>query len=208
MFYYVGIKMKTNNLLTLFSKVIHISELEINKKEEKIIKKEIDKLEFEPGICSMTKNINVLNLKNFNFLKDKILKNVNDYTKNILKYKNKFSITTSWITNTKINGSSNAHCHSNSMLSGVFYIECDQNYDKISFQNFNVPTWVIEPEEYNVYNSFKYYINVKKNLLILFPSEVLHKIEKNENKKERISLAFNLLPTGTIGIKDSTLNLN
>jgi hypothetical protein len=94
------------------------------------------------------------------------------------------------------------------MLSGVFYIECDQNYDKISFQNFNVPTWVIEPEEYNVYNSFKYYINVKKNLLILFPSEVLHKIEKNENKKERISLAFNLLPTGTIGIKDSTLNLN
>jgi len=200
--------MKTVNLIPLFSKVVYLSELNINRKEEKIIKKEINKLEFEPGMCSMTKDMNILNLKNFNFLKNKILEEVHNHTKNILKYKNNFSITTSWITNTKINESSNAHYHSNSMLSGVFYIECDKNSDKISFQNFNVPTWMLEPEEYNVYNSSKYYINVKKNLLILFPSEILHKIEKNENKKERISLAFNLLPIGTIGIKDSKLNLN
>jgi uncharacterized protein (TIGR02466 family) len=197
----------SENLIPLFSKPIYMSKLHINKKEEQIIKEEINTLEFDPSPSSMTINTDVLNLKKLTFLKNKIIKSVNNYTKNVLKYKNNFLITTSWVTCTKINESSEAHYHSNSMLSGVFYIECDKKSDQISFENFNVSTWMLEPEEYNIYNSNIYYVNIKKNLLILFPSEVLHKIEKNKNEKERISLAFNLLPVGTIGIKDSKLTL-
>jgi hypothetical protein len=49
------------------------------------------------------------------------------------------------------------------MLSGVFYIECDEKLDAISFTNFNGYGWSLKPKEYNIHNSSEYTIFVKKN---------------------------------------------
>ena len=44
----------------------------------------------------------------------------------------------------------------------------------------------------------------KKNRLVVFPSYLYHKIEKNTSDEVRHSLAFNVMPDGIIGQNDST----
>jgi uncharacterized protein (TIGR02466 family) len=196
-------------LIPLFSKLIYLNKINLSLKEEKILKEEIKKLKLKKieNSISMSENIEILKIDKLNFLKNKLMEEVENYTKNILKYENNFIITTSWATNTKINESSKPHTHTNSMLSGVFYVECDEKVDAISFTNFNRSGWGLKPKEYNIYNSSGYTFSVKKNLLILFPSETAHTVEKHEIEKERISIAFNLIPTGLIGENDSTLKI-
>ena len=200
---------KNFNLTPLFSKLIYLNKINISLKEEKILKKEIKKLKLKKikNSISMSENIEILKIDKLNFLKNKLMEEVENYTKNILKYENNFIITTSWTTNTKINESSKSHIHTNSMLSGVFYVECDEEVDAISFTNFNSSGWSLKPKEYNIYNSSKYTFPVRKNLLILFPSETVHTVEEHETEKERISIAFNFIPTGLIGERDSTLKI-
>ena len=156
---------KNFNLIPIFSKLIYLNKINISLKEEKILKKEIKKLKLKriKNSVSMSENIEVLKINKLNFLKNKLIKEVENYTKNILKYENNFIITTSWATNTKINEVSTSHTHTNSMLSGVFYIECDEKLDAISFTNFNGSGWSLKPKEYNIYNSSEYTIFVKKN---------------------------------------------
>jgi hypothetical protein len=46
----------------------------------------------------------------------------------------------------------------------------------------------------------------ENNVLILFPSDLEHSIEKNLSEENRYSLAFNILPLGEIGSEDSKIN--
>ena len=58
-------------------------------------------------------------------------------------------------------------------------------------------------EEYNFNNASEIKFNPYNNLLILFPSELHHKILINKSDTIRYSLAFNLVPTGLLGNKNS-----
>jgi hypothetical protein len=46
----------------------------------------------------------------------------------------------------------------------------------------------------------------ENSILILFPSDLKHSIEKNLSDKTRYSIAFNTLPLGEIGDADSKIN--
>ena len=46
-------------------------------------------------------------------------------------------------------------------------------------------------ERYNQYTSEVYSYVPEENLCLLFPSDVIHYVEPNINKKERISISFN-----------------
>ena len=61
---------------------------------------------------------------------------------------------------------------------------------------------------YNTYNSKSWKITPVNGMLIFFPSEVHHQILKNNSNIERYSLAFNLMPTGKIGIENSDSFVN
>ena len=45
-------------------------------------------------------------------------------------------------------------------------------------------------------------------MIIIFPSEVTHQILKNKSNVDRISLAFNLIPTGDLGYYNSDSFVN
>jgi uncharacterized protein (TIGR02466 family) len=156
-------------------------------------------------------NLKILNQKNFLKLKKYIIKEFDFFKNNILKYNNiNFVITNSWLTKTEKNQFSYPHNHNNSMFSGIFYIDVNDNQKNISFENLNRSTFSLEPNEYNIYNSNEQTIYVKTKSLIFFPSEVHHSISKNISSKTRYSLAFNILPTGQVGLKntDSEININ
>ena len=132
---------------------------------------------------------------------------LNIFFHNVMNYESEFKITTSWFTKSQNSQSSNYHNHNNSMFSGVLYLQTDENSGDISFEDFNNRRYKLNVKEYNIYNCTEYQIKPNDGLLILFPSEVHHKILKNNSNIVRHSLAFNIIPVGEIGSNDSYLNI-
>jgi uncharacterized protein (TIGR02466 family) len=151
----------------------------------------------------VSKNFNIF--KDLSYLKDEIYINVKNYLNNIMKLKTDFQFTTSWATKTLPNGYSQKHLHSNSFLSGVYYPIGDKNFSIKFYKKNNF--WYVETIEDNNLNATWYSFKIIDNgILILFPSNLKHSVEKNLSKKTRYSIAFNTLPLGEIGKSDSKVN--
>jgi uncharacterized protein (TIGR02466 family) len=150
----------------------------------------------------ISKNLNVLNSKNFKELKLEINKCFKYVINNIYEYHCNFSITKSWATQTKQNEYSMSHRHSNSWLSAVYYPDYDPSFT-IEFYNDVHSAFITVPKNYNIYNSTQWKFTPKKNSLIIFPSELRHKILMNNSQKTRYSLSLNVLPQGVFGYKDT-----
>ena len=113
-----------------------------------------------------------------------------------------FKITQSWI-NLSMPGSlgHHEHRHSNSFISGVFYISADASCDQISFINpflFDRDL-VLGKHLSNSFNSQEWDYPVKTGHLVLFPSYQHHFVKPLIGDRNRISLAFNVIPSGKIG---------
>jgi uncharacterized protein (TIGR02466 family) len=208
---------KINKVLLFFAKPIYVTK--INFDYNKVVSL-IEKINFKPSGSNKQKYLNVENIseaseiknilknKTFYFLKKLIMIEFNKFKKEYLKYENNFKITTSWATKTLPNQTSNYHNHKNCMFSGVLYIQTDENSGAINFINYNNDSsFQLNRKEYNQYNATDYSILPKNGLLIFFPSEMHHKILKNNSSNIRYSLAFNFFPTGHLGDGDSSVNL-
>ena len=110
----------------------------------------------------------------------------------------KIKMTTSWLTAIEPDETPVMHRHTNSWFSGVYYFQ-DSPYTGLEFKNpierdidlvtkGSLLNWRLQP---------------KKNMLIIFPSYLHHKIEKNTFDEVRHSLAFNVMPDGATGDVDS-----
>ena len=146
-------------------------------------------------------NLNIL--KKYKELNEEINKAINATLKETLMLKNiNYRIFTSWLTKTKPKGFSDSHFHGNSWLSGVYYPKGDPGFS-IKFFNDDMTQFLTIPTEYNTFNSREGVIIPEDNFLILFFSQLRHKIMPNQSKKDRFSLSFNLLPKGEVGVNDS-----
>jgi uncharacterized protein (TIGR02466 family) len=126
------------------------------------------------------------------------------YVKEVINPKEEldFYITQSWLNITKPGQFHHQHCHSNSIISGVFYISTEED-DKITFTDPNAKIrglWDFKLKEHTVFNSSTWFFTVNTNELVLFPSWLDHQVESNEKAtKDRISLSFNTFVKGTLG---------
>ena len=188
--------------------VLGLSKLEVD--HNKVLK-HIENIEFIVTEASIQEEADVYISKNLNildkivYLRDEIYINVKNYLNNVMKLKIDFQFTTSWVTKTLPNGCSQKHIHQNSFLSGVYY--------PIGNEGFNIKFykeeyfWGVRATVNNDLNADWYNINIAENsILILFPSNLRHSIEKNLSDKMRYSIAFNTLPLGEIGTGDSKIN--
>tara|TARA_B100000424_G_C22938570_1_gene499411 strand:+ start:1662 stop:2258 length:597 start_codon:yes stop_codon:yes gene_type:complete len=153
-------------------------------------------------------NKNVLDLVELIALKKWILEQVFSYYKYLFNIEKDIKpyLTNSWLTFTNHNEGHFQHLHSNSIVSGVFYISVDEQNDTICFVNpKKVDTLCLGVgAEYNTWNQ-----SVRPNMLLLFPSSIEHYVPrvKYENYT-RISLSFNTFIKGTIGHVDSINELS
>jgi uncharacterized protein (TIGR02466 family) len=108
-------------------------------------------------------------------------------------------ITQSWINYTKTGGHHHQHYHSNSFISGVFYINADREKDKIFFYKRESPMFRIIPKEWNLFNTDSWFFQVGTYDIVLFPSHLSHMVESTTSDEERISLSFNTFLKGSIG---------
>jgi hypothetical protein len=92
-------------------------------------------------------------------------------------------------------------------VSGVLYINSDEQNDKIKFFNDSYRTLRLELKEYNIWNSKSWWFPVKTGDIILFPSSLTHMVETKQGTNTRISLAFNVFIKGTIGNNKSLTEL-
>lgn len=186
----------------VFSKVIYEKQLDLNTKDI-IPLIDVARPPHEEAQKTERKDLYVLENDKFKFLKDIILDEFKNYSKGVLKYTNDFKITTSWFTVLNKDKEGQIHNHHNCMYSGLLYLQVDNDTGDIVFLDLSDKRNNLIPSEYNIFNSREWRYTPTNGLLLFFPSEMHHKIEKNESNITRHSLAFNIIPIGTYGEGDS-----
>ena len=190
------------NINGIFPTPIYISKLnrELTNKELSFIDK--TKYDCNKNEGNITSNDNyILNQKIFKDLKTDLYLRVQDYFDKIISTANNITpyITQSWLNYTETNQFHHKHTHPNSLVSGVFYINCDDKFDKIKFFKEDYKTIKPEIKDWNIWNSESWWFSVKTGDIILFPSSLTHMVETKEGTNTRISLAFNVFIKGTFG---------
>jgi uncharacterized protein (TIGR02466 family) len=186
----------------IFPTPIYMSKLdrELTPLELKFVEK--NKKTFTKNEGNITSSNNyILNEKPFLNLKKDLDLRVKDYFEKVISSTDAVApyITQSWLNYTETNQFHHKHAHSNSLVSGVFYINCHEELDKIKFFNDGYKTIKPEIKDWNLYNSESWWFSVKTGDIIMFPSSLSHMVENKEGTNTRISLAFNVFIKGTIG---------
>jgi uncharacterized protein (TIGR02466 family) len=187
---------------SIFPKPIYISKInrELTDQELSFIDK--TKLDVYRNEGNTTSNDNyILNQKEFKNLKTDLDLRVQDYFNKVISPADNITpyITQSWLNYTEKNQYHHKHQHPNSLVSGVFYINCHEELDKIKFFNDSYKTIKPEIKDWNMWNSESWWFSVKTGDIILFPSSLTHMVESKEGDNTRISLAFNVFIKGTFG---------
>jgi uncharacterized protein (TIGR02466 family) len=189
-------------IFPLFPTPLYISKLnrELTKEELSYINK--TKLEVYKNESNTTSNDSyILNQKILGSLKEDLYLKVQYYFKKILLYTDSAIpfITQSWLNYTETNQYHHQHTHPNSLVSGVLYINCHEEHDKIKFFNQKYSTIQPQVKEHNIWNSDTWSFPVKSGNIILFPSSLMHMVETKQGDNTRISLAFNVFIKGAVG---------
>ena len=190
------------NINGIFPTPIYISKLnrELTPLELKFVDK--SKKDFYKNDGNITsKNNYILNEKPFANIKKELDLKVQDYFEKVISPTDAITpyITQSWLNYTETNQYHHKHAHPNSLVSGVFYINCHEKHDKIKFFNDTYKTIKLEVKDWNIWNSESWWFTVKTGDIILFPSSLTHMVETKEGDNTRISLAFNVFIKGNIG---------
>lgn len=145
-------------------------------------------------------NSDILGSSRMSDLKEFFIKTIHKYFNEIISTINEVDpyITVSWLNFTDKNGFHHRHVHSNSIISGVFYIQVSET-DKIFFEKDKTSGIYFDPKILNMFNASSWWLPAKKNMLLLFPSDLYHSVRNNESDEQRISLSFNVFVRGKLG---------
>jgi uncharacterized protein (TIGR02466 family) len=202
--------MINSEINSIFPAPIYISKL-----NRKLTLKEVEfidntKFDIYKNEGNSTSNDNyILNNKAFKVLKEDLDLRVKDYFKKVISPTDSITpyITQSWLNYTETNQYHHKHAHPNSLVSGVFYINCHEEYDKIKFFNDKYQTIKPEVKDWNIWNSETWWFTVKTGDVVMFPSSLTHMVESKQGNNTRISLAFNVFIKGTVGENKSLTEL-
>ena len=126
---------------------------------------------------------------------------LSEYTTEIYGKPIDLRITQSWLNITKDKQFHHMHSHSNSVISGVYYIETTES-DKIQFErsggsgSYDI---FVSADSWNRWNSKSWWLPTPQGSLILFPSTLRHQVPALSRQGSRISLAFNTFFSGSFG---------
>lgn len=204
--------MKTARLNHLFSiPLMEFDYGQISEDENKIINHYLNDL--RPNVYNFaTRETYILNKeKGLSNLKKFINDSIYTYVKHVIvgddynQDELNFKITQSWANLTKSSSfGHHKHTHSNSVISGVFYVKTNDD-DSVTFANDYLASMTMKTpiKVYNQFNSEEWKLAVSAGNLLLFPSNIPHKVEFVRGKEDRISLSFNVFPYGLLGGRDA-----
>lgn len=178
----------------------------------------LDQVELDMTKCSaanynvglVSKDTYILKQPEFKELADQILEHVRHYAREVMLYEfQDIVITQSWVSVKQPGQRHVHHVHPNSIVSGCFYWQEDQ--EPISFSRkdelSDYGLGVRHQQRSNKYSTNFYNIQAKKNCLLLFPSDLRHGVNANTSTTDRWSLSFNTMITGGIGCRSNLTEL-
>ena len=191
-------KNSTPSIYPLFATPVMMIELNINEKKilnyMKKIKYKTTKL---ADGCHQSFSNKILEDKILEKEKLILMNAVKYYLKTVFHYSGKFKIGNSWLTKTFPTCESQAHCHRNNWMSACYYPEENKGFSISFIRGSAVPFIDVDYDDYDsVYACESFNLIPKKGSLVIFPSYVQHRINKNLSNKNRYSLAFNINPIG------------
>ena len=138
-------------------------------------------------------------------LSDAILNFVNLTTSEIFQYDEITpEISLMWATVSKKNQNIHRHYHPNSLFSGTYYPQ-HINYAPIRFYTPYRNMLLPRKKETNMFNTHAASFVPTQGDIFLFPSELEHDTDRNNECENRISIAFNIFIRGKFG-DDSILS--
>jgi uncharacterized protein (TIGR02466 family) len=156
----------------------------------------------------MSKNRYLLDCEELTDLKNLFLEDIKTYVEQIMHIDKEIYITTSWLNIAGAGKQHNLHNHSNSILSGCYYIDVESSEPSINFSRMSQPfLFNLTAKTRNSFNSTEWSLPIRNNMLILFPSSCYHSVRANPTPNKRISISFDTFIKGTIGSKATGDNL-
>lgn len=130
-----------------------------------------------------------------------IERSIAQYLKEVFapKHDCRLRVTQSWLNYTEPGQFHHKHAHPNSFVSGCLYIKADRASDKIHFFRDGYSQVVLHTEDFNLYNSPSWWLDVHAGDLLLFPSSLTHMVEPVQGTETRVSLSLNTFPVGYVG---------
>ena len=207
------------DITPLFSTPIYRDKIFFVDKEKSFINDRLPHLNYQgydSGNGKTTKEKNFLDRRIFRRIKCEIVEHVKNYAFNVLQLKKiNLYITSSWINKHDSGDFAQAHVHCNSIFSGVLYLDVpNENCGKLIFHApHSLPTFMTstifpDVENDNIYNSRSWSMNPVSEDLFIFPSHLLHSVERNNSYQSRFSLSFNCFVKGKVSdVKTMELNI-
>ena len=190
-------------LIDLFPTPLVVEKLTIDDNELKII---MDYDDFYKNGENNFSSYDTFFLNKLPLLTADINRCVQSFVNRILGEQSTLRITQSWINLNPTTTSHHTHSHFNSVLSGIFYIQVNEETGDIHFHRPHLQSRQIMDviTDWNKYNFQTVYFTPKNGDLFLFPSTLMHAVSVNKSPINRISLSFNTFYDGMFG---SELNL-
>jgi uncharacterized protein (TIGR02466 family) len=175
-----------------------------------------DQAEFDFAIdyLSVKNNLHENKNKNFNSVDTYILKQmptlskqiqkvIDGYVYNFLGEESELKITQSWLNYNPPSTSHHKHAHSNSIVSGIVYLQTDDKTGNLNLYRPENQARHLHDEikHWHPYNYEHVYFAPKVGNMFLFPSTLSHSVEENTSTISRISLSFNTFYSGAFGSK-------
>ena len=151
----------------------------------------------------------LLDHKKFSKLKAFIKDSLKDYLKLTISPVdgNEIYITQSWASISTLGQFHHGHVHQNSLISGVLYISAEKGKDSIVFTDERKYKRIqLESKVATHYNSDQR-VEVKTGDLLIFPSDLEHRVDTTSSSSDRISVSFNTFVRGDVGYKNSYAEL-
>lgn len=151
-------------------------------------------------------NLHILDVIQLRELRHKVESGIQEYMDHLGVDQDKIAmnITTSWVNRYDKGHSTHQHHHSNSIISGVYYLaDCDDTapihfHRAPGYVNLWPNTVNLPIKTHNALNIDVITVIPKADELIMWPSHLAHSVPPNQSDTPRYTIAFNTFFKGTL----------
>lgn len=159
----------------------------------------------------LSENEQVLANEKYSNLKSMIDDHMFNFYHNVLGFGREVypEMSSSWFVKSLPNQESDWHIHANSTFSGVLYLKANQDSGDILFRRDTNIVFPFQPpvEFRSYYNERVIPFKTETGLIVMFPSTMTHKVDRNMSNETRLSIAFNYFLKGSFKVHTGNLEL-
>lgn len=171
----------------------------------------IQSLEYKKsGSNYISDNRQVLSLTELKNLKYYILESIKFHAYDVIGVlKNiELEISRSWAVKNTPGSFAIAHCHTNSIWSGVYYLDVNPDSGHITFDRGSINNCFVSTLQPDcmptAWNTTTWNFVPSIGTLFLFPSQLMHSVSENKSDKDRYCIGFDVMVRGTFGSSDGS----